>query len=166
MKQYLALFGIIAAALLPFSVRAFSFGGGSETAFGGMHILTLDSEVCTCSGNSHWILDYTQNSLLRLYYQPGSSRLYSNNNLEGTYEVGTYQKGQSESCMIYVAEDCIELTNDGTYGSSPGTGTSSRDASYASAVNPWSVILAGNPYANEIKAFMTASTRFTSVKEI
>lgn len=96
---------------------------GSETPFGGMYLFTLDSSICTCSGNSHWILDYKSKSLLRLYYMEGFSKLYDENNLYGRYEVGTYSSF-SMSCSIRVYTACVDLTNDGTYGNQPGTGTS------------------------------------------
>lgn len=96
-------------------------GGGAETPFGGMHVLAIQ---CTCGQNTlHYILDYRTNNLLALIYQPGSSILYSNYNLYGTYELGTY--GQvTQSCQIEAGEDCVELQSDGDLGHSPGTGTS------------------------------------------
>lgn len=96
-------------------------GGGAETPFGGMHVLAIQ---CTCGQNTlHYILDYRTNNLLALIYQPGSSILYSNYNLYGTYELGTYSQ-VTQSCQIEAGEDCVELQSDGDLGHSPGTGTS------------------------------------------
>ncbi len=94
-----------------------------EMDWGGLHLVTLDESVCTCSGNSHWILDYKTNSLLMLYYQAGQSKLYSNFNTRATYQLGTYSYS-SQPCSILIGEYCYDLTNNGTYGMMPGTGTS------------------------------------------
>lgn len=96
-------------------------GGGAETPFGGMHIIAIQ---CTCGQNTlHYILDYRTNNLLALIYQPGSSILYSNYNLYGLYELGTYGP-VTQSCQIEAGEDCVELQSDGDLGHTPGTGTS------------------------------------------
>ncbi len=97
-----------------------------ETAFGGMYTFTLDESTCNCSNtNVHFIMDYTNNKVLKLYSSP-ASRFYSNNNSEATYQLGTYTSG-GPSCMMIVGEDCVQVsTVDGTYGTSIGTGTSMK----------------------------------------
>ncbi len=99
----------------------------AETSFGGMHLVTFDStNLCDCSGNSHWILDYKTMSLLKLYYSEGQSKVFANNDIDyGLFEVGTYSSGGGQDCKMYEGEDCnVIFTNDGTYGNMPGTGTS------------------------------------------
>lgn len=122
-KINLKIFAAFALALLitPHVVGAQSTTG--EESWGGLHLVTLDSSVCTCSGNSYWILDYKTNSLLMLYYQAGQSKIYSGFNLNATYQLGTYSYA-SQACSINVGEGCVDLQNMGTYGMLPGTGTS------------------------------------------
>lgn len=102
----------------------------SETPWGGLHLVTLDESVCTCGGNSHWILDYKTNSLLMLYYQAGQSIIFSNFNTSATYQLGTYSQS-SQPCSIEVYSECVDLENMGTYGMMPGTGTSLTKANSA-----------------------------------
>ena len=103
-----------------------SYGQGGETPFGGMHLVTFNSSMCSCNGgNSHWILDYKSGSLLKLYFAQGQSKVFANNNIDyGTWQVGTYSKGSSQPCKIGEEPYCVTLQNDGTYGRAPGTGTS------------------------------------------
>lgn len=115
------IFLIFAAAslfLFPFMATA-----QSEQTWGGLHLVTLGAETCTCSGNSNWILDYKTKSLITLYYQAGQSRLFTNYNTYATYQLGTYSSG-GQPCSILVGEACVEIINIGTYGMMPGTGTS------------------------------------------
>jgi hypothetical protein len=58
---------------------------------------------------------------LALVYD-GSSKLYSNNNIYGTYLLGSYSNGGQ--CQYYVVEDCVDMNSDGKFDSNPGTGTS------------------------------------------
>ncbi|MFA6536404.1 MAG: hypothetical protein WC250_00555 [Candidatus Paceibacterota bacterium] len=122
-KKLLTVSLLALALVLLISSATDSQAAGNETPFGGMHLLTMGSSVCTCSGNSHWILDYRTNSVIKLYYAQGDSKLYPNNNVEGRYQVGTYRKGNAQACSIRVYTSCVDLQNDGTYGSKPGTGT-------------------------------------------
>ena len=95
---------------------------GSETTFGGMHLIAIQ---CTCGSDSlHYIQDYKSNRLWALLSSPGRGRLFSNNNLYGTYQLGTYESG-GQSCKIEAGEDCVDINSDGNYpGSQPGVGTS------------------------------------------
>lgn len=115
---------VLAAVILtaPFTSFAQVTSGG-EVPFGGLHLVTLDESVCTCSGNSHWILNYVNNSLLMLYYQAGQSVIFSNFNTRATYQLGSYSLS-SMPCSILIGEYCYDLNNNGTYGMLPGTGTS------------------------------------------
>lgn len=121
--KFIALLGTV-AALVPISTYALS----SETAFGGMQTLIYDSGVCNCSGtNVHKIMDYTNNSLLELYY--GGGKLYNNNNIDtiSGYQLGTYSP-TSTPCMVESGPSCYQYAlATGTYGSAPGTGTSMRN---------------------------------------
>lgn len=115
----------------------------AETPFGGMLLITLGPEICSCSGNSHWIMDYTSGSLLMLYYEEGQSKLFNNNDVDyGTYQLGTYSSS-SQSCSIDDGEGCIDIENDGTYGSEPGTGTSMnsvlKDKKFLTLLSPKSL---------------------------
>ena len=92
-----------------------------EIPFGGMHILTLDSSVCDCGGNLHMIEDYRTGDVIDLY-KSESSIFYEYFNADGIYQLGSYST-DSEPCSIYVYEDCVDIDNDGTYGKTPGTGT-------------------------------------------
>lgn len=120
MKLYKKL--IVGSVLFAFFFPFITFGQAAEQSFGGLHIATLNEAVCDCGGNSYWILDYKTNTLLMLYYSAGRSVLYSNYNLSGTYQLGTYSY-DSQPCRIYVYEDCVDIQNIGTYGLLPGTGT-------------------------------------------
>jgi hypothetical protein len=87
--------------------------------FGGMKTATF---MCTCTGNQLiYIQDYASNGVLALLYD-GSARLYSNNNIYGTYLLGSYSSGGQ--CEYLVGEDCVEMSSDGKFDSNPGTGTS------------------------------------------
>lgn len=96
-----------------------------ETPFGGMYLFSFDEEICDCSGsNVHFILDYKSNSLIKLYKGP-SSKFYDNNNASATYQLGTYMP-MGTTCTMIAYPECMDVTDvDGTYGSMPGTGTSS-----------------------------------------
>ncbi|MBP6905029.1 MAG: hypothetical protein KBB91_03190, partial [Candidatus Pacebacteria bacterium] len=59
--------------------------------------------------------------VLALVYN-GSGRMYSNNNIYGTYLMGSYSSGGQ--CTYYVGEDCVEMSSDGAFDSNPGTGSS------------------------------------------
>ena len=94
---------------------------GGETPYGGQNIFEL---TCTCSANTLVSLyDYTSSSLLRLVYQPGVSRLYDNQNIYGSYLLGSYQKGAG-MCRMVVGPTCVAISSDGQMGSAPGSGTS------------------------------------------
>ena len=106
---------------------------GIEQSWGGLHLVTLDESVCTCGGNSNWILDYKTNSLILLYYQAGASRLFTNYNTRATFQLGTYSFG-GQPCSILVGTACVSIVNQGTYGMFPGTGTSLTKANSKSAL--------------------------------
>jgi hypothetical protein len=87
--------------------------------FGGMKTGTF---TCTCTANQLiYIQDYATNSVLALVYD-GSAKLYSNNNIYGTYLLGSYSSGGQ--CQYYVEADCVDMNSDGKFDSNPGTGTS------------------------------------------
>ncbi len=87
--------------------------------FGGMKTMTF---MCTCTGNQLiYINDYAGGGSLALIYD-GSARLFSNNNIYGTYLLGSYSSGGQ--CEYLVGEDCVEMSSDGSFDSNPGTGTS------------------------------------------
>ena len=87
--------------------------------FGGMKTMTF---MCTCTGNQLiYIQDYAGSGVLALVYD-GSARLYSNNNIYGTYLLGSYSSGGN--CQYLVGEECVEMKSDGSFDSNPGTGTS------------------------------------------
>ncbi len=103
-------------ALLSFRVSQLDASG---QYFGGMRVMAL---TCTCSANTLiYINNYMGGGTLALVYN-GSGRLFSNNNIYGTYLLGSYSSGGN--CQIYVGEDCIEVNSDGSFDSNPGTGTS------------------------------------------
>lgn len=112
-------------ALFAFISTAFGFRPSRVDAanyFGGMKIMTFS---CTCTGNQLiYIQNYATGSggMLALIYD-GSARLFSNNNIYGTYLLGSYSSGGQ--CEYYVGEDCVEMDSDGSFDSNPGTGTSS-----------------------------------------
>ncbi len=86
--------------------------------FGGMHTVSL---TCTCSGNTlMYINNYAGGSLALIY--DGSGRLYANNNIYGTYLLGSYSPGGQ--CQMIAYPDCITIQSDGKFDSNPGTGTS------------------------------------------
>lgn len=88
--------------------------------FGGMKTMTL---MCTCSGNQLiYINNYAGGGSLALLYN-GSGRLFANNNIYGTYLLGSYSSGGGECKMISYPE-CYSVSSDGTFDSNPGTGTS------------------------------------------
>ena len=108
---------------------------GAEMPFGGMHLF---STQCTCASDSlEYILDYRTNKVLSLLYEPGRSRLYSNNNVKAMYQLGTYQI-TGQQCMIQSGNSCTSINADGTYGTLPGTGTSFLTSIrlFASALSP------------------------------
>lgn len=87
--------------------------------FGGMRTATL---TCTCSGNVLvYVNDYKSNRVLALSYN-GTGRLFATGNIFGTYLLGSYTPGGV--CKVGVPPYCTDLTVDGTFDSSPGTGTS------------------------------------------
>lgn len=117
-KKIFSILGVTIALLAMLSFRV-SFSNASGRYFGGMRVFSL---TCTCSGNTLvYINDYASGGELALTYD-GSGRLYSNNNIYGTYLMGSYSPGGN--CQMYVGEDCIEINSDGSFDSSPGTGTS------------------------------------------
>ncbi len=124
MKQHLTLKNILISTLvLSFAFIAVVSGLRPKRAeasyFGGMKTMTFS---CTCTGNQLiYIQDYASNNVLALVYD-GSSRLYSNNNIYGTYLLGSYSSGGN--CQYYVGEECVEMKSDGSFDSNPGTGTS------------------------------------------
>lgn len=88
--------------------------------FGGIRTGML---ACTCSGN---MLIYINNYVngggsLALSYN-GSGRLFSNGNIFGTYLLGSYSPGGI--CRIGIQPYCTTVRVDGSFDSSPGTGTS------------------------------------------
>ena len=92
-----------------------------ETPWGGMHLLTL---TCTCSGNEIvYIYDYRTLLPLALVYQPLMSVLYQYYNIFATYYVGTYGITLYQ-CEFIAYPKCITWSDDGQFGSMPGTGTS------------------------------------------
>ncbi len=96
-------------------------GGMGETPFGGEYLFSVQ---CTCGDdNLNYILNYTDNNMLSLLYEPGQSKLFANNDEYGTYQVGTYSQA-SQECEIEAGDDCVDIEPDGIYGSEPGTGTS------------------------------------------
>ena len=98
-----------------------AFAQGAEMPFGGEHLFSIQ---CTCASDSlEYIMDYGTNKVLALLYTPGRSRLYSNNNIKATYQLGTYQTS-GQQCMIQSGNSCTSMSTDGSYGSQPGTGTS------------------------------------------
>ncbi len=100
--------------------------------FGGKQLFVFDQEICSCQENDpedratniHYIWDYKTDAELKLYYD-GSATIYKEHNLEtGTYQVGSYTK-ESRQCMMQTDDGCVEIDDtEGTYNSSPGTGTS------------------------------------------
>lgn len=113
---------ILSASMLVASVfldtQAKAAGG---QYFGGMHTASFS---CSCSGSTLLYINNYSNSgskSLALIYN-GSGRVFSNNNVYGTYLLGSYSSGGQ--CMYYVAEDCVEMQSDGMLDSNPGVGTS------------------------------------------
>lgn len=87
--------------------------------FGGMKTATFQ---CTCSGNQLiYVQDYASNKVLALVYDK-SVKLFSNNNIYGTYLLGSYSSGGQ--CKYQAGEECVEMKSDGKLNSNPGTGTS------------------------------------------
>ncbi len=128
------VFVFVSILIFPYATSA-----QSEQTWGGLHLVTLGAETCTCSGNSNWILDYKTQSLLMLYYQAGQSKLFTNYNTYATYQLGTYSSG-SQSCSILIYSECVDIPNMGTYGMSPGTGTSltkNREKSTVALFQPY-----------------------------
>ncbi len=87
--------------------------------FGGMRTSALS---CTCSGNMLIYINTYGNGggVLALTYD-GSGRLFSNNNIYGTYLLGSYTPGGN--CLM-TGDPCTTVTSDGRFDSMPGTGTS------------------------------------------
>lgn len=91
----------------------------AATYFGGMRTAMLS---CTCSGNMViYVNNYASGGQLALVYD-GSGRLFANNNIFGTYLLGSYSPGGS--CRIGVEPYCEDVNVDGRFDSNPGTGTS------------------------------------------
>lgn len=87
--------------------------------FGGMRLMTLS---CTCTNNQLiYIRNYAKGGVLALVYD-GTSKLYSNSNIYGTYLLGSY--GPGGECQVGAVPDCVTIQSDGKFNSSPGTGTS------------------------------------------
>lgn len=110
-------------AAFAFTATMFGFRASRVDAanyFGGMKTGTF---MCTCSGNQLiYINNYAGGGMLTLLYD-GSARLFANNNIYGTYLLGSYSSGGGQ-CTYYVGEDCVEMSSDGKFDSNPGTGTS------------------------------------------
>ena len=123
MRQFIFLV-FVALFTLAFTINYSKVvDAGTETPFGGKHILTLGSETCDCGGNAHMIWDYRTNAMINLYKAP-SSIFYDYDNADGTYQLGTYTTSASEDCDMYIYNECYTIVyNDGDYGSQPGTGT-------------------------------------------
>lgn len=103
------LFGVIGRIS---NAHAAQFFGGMRTAY-----LT-----CTCSGNTViYINNYAGGGSLALVYD-GSAKLFSSNNIFGTYLMGSYSPGGS--CRVGVEPYCDDVNVDGSFDSNPGTGTS------------------------------------------
>ncbi len=91
----------------------------AATYFGGMRTAMLS---CTCSGNTViYVNNYATGSQLALIYD-GSGRIFANNNIFGTYLLGSYTTGGS--CRVGVEPYCESVNVDGRFDSNPGTGTS------------------------------------------
>ncbi len=114
----IASVGLLVLGLLSFRIYVTHASGGRY--FGGMKMYSFS---CTCTGNTlMYIQDYASRGVLALIYQPGQSRIFANNNVYGSYLLGSYSPGGS--CQYYVGEDCVEMNSDGTMNSNPGTATS------------------------------------------
>jgi len=88
--------------------------------YGGMRTAVIP---CACSGNSAIILlDYSTNAPLTLVYQEGVSKLFLNQNIYGTYLLGSYTPGGG-SCWM-AGSPCWMYPTDGIMDSAPGAGTS------------------------------------------
>lgn len=110
----IAAFGAVVSSMTirPEQVRAATYFGGMKTAM----------LSCTCSGNTLiYINNYATGSQLALIYD-GSGRLFSNNNIFGTYLLGSYSPGGS--CRVGAEPYCDTVNADGRFNSMPGTGTS------------------------------------------
>lgn len=111
--------------IVSFAFLSVSIGFGKSRVmaaqyFGGMKTMTL---TCTCSGNTLiYINDYAGGGSLALLYN-GSGRLFSNNNIYGTYLLGSYSSGGGE-CKMIAYPECYSVSSDGSFDSNPGTGTS------------------------------------------
>ncbi len=119
---------LIGSVFLIFPLISHAQSASGESAFGGMEILHWGAAVCDCGGNTTYVLDYKTNNVLSLYEQSGQSIFYSYYNTSGTYQLGTYSNG-GEYCSILVYSECVDITNNYTYGNQPGTGTTLTDAS-------------------------------------
>jgi hypothetical protein len=114
----------ILIASFAFIATSFGFRASRVDAanyFGGMKIMSL---MCTCSGNQLiYIQNYSSNGggMLALIYD-GSGRLFSNNNIYGTYLLGSYSSGGE--CQMISYPECYTINSDGKFDSNPGTGTS------------------------------------------
>lgn len=101
------------------TISGFRATRADASYFGGMKTGTF---MCTCTGNQLiYINDYAGGGSLALVYD-GSARLFQNNNIYGTYLLGSYSSGGN--CQYYVGEDCVDMSSDGSFDSNPGTGTS------------------------------------------
>lgn len=117
---------IAAAVLLTSMVGAFALAlrpdhtdAAGGRYFGGMRTSTFS---CSCSGSTLiYINDYASGGVLALVYN-GGGRTFSNNNIYGTYLLGSYTSGSQ--CLYIVGEDCVEMSSDGYFDANPGTGTS------------------------------------------
>ncbi|MEK7106245.1 MAG: hypothetical protein AAB895_02725 [Patescibacteria group bacterium] len=110
---------LLASFAFIMTVSGFRATKADASYFGGMKTMTF---MCTCTGNQLiYIQDYACSGVLALVYD-GSARLYSNNNIYGTYLLGSYSSGGN--CQYLVGEECVEMKSDGSFDSNPGTGTS------------------------------------------
>lgn len=88
--------------------------------FGGNQVSVVP---CTCSGGTTInLLDYGTNTIIPLIYQPGVSKLYLNQNIYGTFLLGSYTPGGG-SCWM-AGSPCWIYPTGGIMNSAPGTGTS------------------------------------------
>lgn len=119
---YVAVLAMIFAFSLMRAPRTEAQAASGELFWGGINLVDFDEDVCDCGGNMHVRYDYKTRRVIRLYFQSGQSTLYSGYNIYSRYQLGSYSLS-SQACSILVGETCVDIQNDGTFGSYPGTGT-------------------------------------------
>lgn len=103
---------------------SFVLAQSSETPFGGLQTISFEL-ACTCRGNSHWVFDYKDMKLIKLYRAPQSKFYDYNNYLTGMYQLGSHTQTATDGCWVYDGSSCeLLFQNDYDYGTMPGTGTS------------------------------------------